>query len=111
MPIISEGYASTKIQGGTRGKTKVEENPVQMKANVIEQAQVEEISSTKQVDSLYKNSKGEDANPMTWGYGAQGFLMGGDMDPIFCMDKLGTHRVILGHFMSFCPNYLGGLPQ
>ena len=57
MPIISEGYASTKIQGGTRGKTKVEENPVQMKANVIEQAQVEEISSTKQVDSLYKNSK------------------------------------------------------
>lgn len=49
MPIISEGYASTKIQGGTRGKTKVEEKPVQMKANVIEQAQVEEISSTRYV--------------------------------------------------------------
>ena len=49
MPIISEGYASTKIQGGTRGKTKVEEKPVQMKANVIEQAQVEEISSTRYI--------------------------------------------------------------
>ena len=46
MPIISEGYASTKIQGGTRGKTKEEKKPVQMKANVIEQAQVEEIPTT-----------------------------------------------------------------
>ena len=47
MPIISEGYASTKIQGGTRGKTKEEKKPpVQMKANVIEQAQVEEIQTT-----------------------------------------------------------------
>ena len=26
-----------------------------------------------------------------------------------CMNLLGTHRVILGHFMSFCPNYFDGL--
>ena len=33
-----------------------------------------------------------------------------DMGLYLCMNLLGTHRVILGHFMSFCPNYLGGLP-
>ncbi len=52
MPIISEGYASTKIQGGSSG-TQQEEEPevvhdeegsMTMKANVIEQAQVEEIT-------------------------------------------------------------------
>ena len=58
MPIISEGYASTKIQGGSRHKTRTEKPEVtttgtttkkptlEMKANVIEQAQVQEISST-----------------------------------------------------------------
>ena len=60
MPIISEGYASTKIQGGsghktrtekpevtvTTGTTTTEKPTLEMKANVIEQAQVQEISST-----------------------------------------------------------------
>ena len=54
MPIISEGYASTNIQGGTRGITKTEEPSeidstaaIELKANVIEEAKVEEISSRR----------------------------------------------------------------
>ena len=39
MPIISEGYASTKFQGGTH------QEKIEMKANVIEQATVEEIET------------------------------------------------------------------
>ena len=59
MPIISSSYASTKIQGGNNEPQKVDEGQqrpeqqdqeneqegaIKMKANVIEQAQVEEIT-------------------------------------------------------------------
>ena len=47
MPIISEGYASTKFQGGLHGQTQEEKKKIEMKANVIEQATVEEIQTTK----------------------------------------------------------------
>ena len=48
MPIISEGYASTKFQGGRYGQTQeTEKKKIEMKANVIEQATVEEIQTTK----------------------------------------------------------------
>ena len=54
MPIISEGYASTKFQGGRYGQTQetqteelAEKKKIEMKANVIEQATVEEIQTTK----------------------------------------------------------------
>jgi len=45
MPIISEGYASTKIQGG-HSPPKQKTEKIQMKANVIEQATVQELPST-----------------------------------------------------------------
>ena len=47
MPIISEGYASTKFQGGLHGQTEEEKKKIKMKANVIEQATVEEIQTTQ----------------------------------------------------------------
>ncbi len=44
MPIISEGYASTKFQGGAYGGHQ-EEEKIEMKANVIEKATVTEIDT------------------------------------------------------------------
>ena len=51
MPIISEGYASTKFQGGSHSKPDIkdrqQEKKIQMKANVIEQATVQELQTTR----------------------------------------------------------------
>merc|ERR1719328_689549 len=55
MPIISSGYASTNIQGGLNNEKETKEaktstttsNPsLEIKANLVEQAKVEEISTT-----------------------------------------------------------------